>query len=277
MPLTAAIVIVRDASKRRNSACARSSRSRPVGRVELGERLDVGAGAEQRRVRGGDDHRPRAAVDLVPRLLERLDHRGRERVGRRVVEPQDGELVAAAVELDGRGLVAGLGLRVGVEALAGLRAQAPLGDEPAQDERRREVLAPLLLGPLERGEHLVEPAEVRAGERPGHHARAHHQAEVDLAHPGDALLEHEAGLDDRLEREALGDALVELGLRLSAHRTPSRSWRRAPRARGAPPCPGGRRSGRRRRRACRAPPSRPCPGPTCRRRGTGPWASGPAS
>ena len=125
----------------------------------------------------------------------------------------DGDVVAAAVELDGRGLVARLGLRVRVEALAALGAQAALRDEPAQHERRREVLAPLLLGPLERGEHVVEAAEVGAGERPGDHAGAHHQAEVDLAHPGDALLEHEAGLDDRLEREALGDPLVELRLR----------------------------------------------------------------
>ena len=113
------------------------------------------------------------------------------------------------VELDRRVLVARVGLRVRVEALAALRAEAALGDQPAQDQRRLEVLAPLVLGLLERREHVVEPAEVRARERPGDHARAHHHPEVDVADARDALLEHEAGLDERLELEAVGERRVD--------------------------------------------------------------------
>ena len=50
----------------------------------------------------------------------------------------------------------GVGLRVGVEALARLLPEAALRDEPAQDRRRREALAVLLLGLLELLEHDVE-------------------------------------------------------------------------------------------------------------------------
>src|SRR4051794_17211317 len=117
-----------------------------------------------------------------------------------------------------------VGLRVGEEALAGLLAEAPLRDEPLEDQRRREVLAPLPLGWLERLEGVVEAAVVGALERPGHDPGARHHPEVDVADPRDALLEHEARLDERLEAEAL-DERVESAARLSlsAHRTPSRS------------------------------------------------------
>jgi hypothetical protein len=108
-------------------------------------------------------------------------------------------------------------LRVRVEALAALGAEAALGDEPAQDQRRLEALAPLASAFSSAASDVVEPAEVRARERPGDHARAHHHPEVDVADARDALLEHEAGLDERLELEARRRARVDLacGLRCS--------------------------------------------------------------
>jgi hypothetical protein len=106
--------------------------------------------------------------------------------------------LARAVELDRCLLVAGLGLRVGVEALPGLGAEPPLGDQAAQDQRRLEVLAPLPLGALERLQHLVEPAQVGARERARDHAGPDHHPEVHVADAGDALLDDEARLDERL-------------------------------------------------------------------------------
>ena len=107
MPLTAAIVIVRERSNERSSACARSSISRPAAAsicvnalMSAPAQNSVGLGEATITAR-------RLAVDLRPGPLERLDHLRRERVGRRVVEPQHGDVVAAAVELDRRGLVAG--------------------------------------------------------------------------------------------------------------------------------------------------------------------------
>ena len=64
--------------------------------------------------------------------------------------------VAARLELDDLARLVLVGLRVGVEALAGLRAEPPLGDEAPQDRRRLEALAVLLLRALELLEHLVE-------------------------------------------------------------------------------------------------------------------------
>ena len=54
------------------------------GLVHLRERLDVGARAEQRRVRRGEDHRldRRVGLDRLPRLAELGDHVGRDRVRR---------------------------------------------------------------------------------------------------------------------------------------------------------------------------------------------------
>ena len=207
-PLTAAIVIIRERSHERNRPCARSSSSRPPASSIFVNALMSAPAQNSAGFGEATIIARRAALDLGPRRLERLDHGRRERVGGRVVEPQDRD-VAAAVELDRRLLVALLGLRVGVEALAGLGPEAALGDEPAQDQRRLEVLAPVLLGLLERRQHVVEPAQVGARERARDHAGAHHHPEVDVAHAGDALLEHQAGLDERLQREAIGQLGVD--------------------------------------------------------------------
>ena len=105
-------------------------------------------------------------------------------------------------------------LRVGVEALAALLAEAALGDEPAQHERRGEALAMVLGGALQPLEHHVETLDVRLHEGrqeaaarieagPGHHA------DVDVAVGGDALLEDEARLDEGLEGQQL-DELVDV-------------------------------------------------------------------
>ena len=69
-------------------------------------------------------------------------------------------------------------------------------------------LAPFRLRPLERLEHLVEPLLVGACERPGQDARAGHHADVDVLEAGHALLEDEAALDERLQREALDQRAV---------------------------------------------------------------------
>ena len=109
----------------------------------------------------------------------------------------------------------------------------PLLHEPAQDQRRRERVAPLRLCPLERGEHLVEALRVGARERPGNDAGAGHHADVDVLDAGDALLEHEARLDERLQAEAL-DQRGGRGLSCRAHRNPFRSSRRGCRRRRVP-------------------------------------------
>ena len=140
---------------------------------------------------------------------------GRERVDRRV-RSQAIATPSAGLELDRLGLVALVGLRIGIEALAGCRAEPALGDQAPQDPRRREALAVLLFGLSSRSSTLSRPADVGAHERrqqaaarveprPGHHP------EVDLAEPADALLEQQAGLDERLQRELL-DERVAIGL-----------------------------------------------------------------
>ena len=103
--------------------------------VHLRERLDVGAGREDDRDRGGDHHRADLArrLDLLPDRAEVLDHLRRDRVHRRVGEPGDRD-VAAGLELDRVGLLALVGLRVGVEALAGLgRPRRPWATSRLQD------------------------------------------------------------------------------------------------------------------------------------------------
>ena len=86
-------------------------------------------------------------------------------------------------------------LRVGVEALAGLLAEAALGDEAADDQRRGEALAVLLLGRLEALEQRVQALHVGLHERreqaaAGVQAGAGHHRDVDVAVGRDALLEH---------------------------------------------------------------------------------------
>ena len=63
--------------------------------VPLGERLDVRARAEQRRVGRREDHRPRAARhQLAPGRRQPRDRRRPERVRRRVRQPHDRDVVA---------------------------------------------------------------------------------------------------------------------------------------------------------------------------------------
>ena len=192
-------------------------------------------------------------VDVLPHARELLDDLRRQRVRRRAVQPGD-RVAVARLELHGLALLeAVVGLLVGEEALAGLRAEAALRDEPAQDQRRRELLAPLVGGALERGEHVVEAGLVGARERRRDEPRAGHHAEVDVAHGRHAVLEHEAGLDERLQDEALRQlVVVEVGRRRRSaarrsRRSPCRSSRRARRPRRAASCPGGRRRTPRRR------------------------------
>ena len=69
---------------------------------------------------------------------------------------------------------------------------------------------------LELLERLVEAVDVRLPERREEAAAriepgAGHHPEVDLADRADALLEQQAGLDERLERELLDD-VVDVGL-----------------------------------------------------------------
>ncbi len=196
-----------------------------AGLVHLRERLDVGAGAEDDRDRGGEDDGADALVlDLPPDRAEVLDDLRRDRVHRRVGEPGDRD-VAAGLELHRVGLVAVVGLRVGVEALAALGAEPALGDEALEDRRRREALAVLGLHGLQPLERDVEAHHVGLHERREQaaarvEAGAGHHPEVDLPGRADALLEHQAGLDERLQRPQLGELLavrvgVALDLRLA--------------------------------------------------------------
>ena len=188
--------------------------------VHLREGLDVGAGREDDRDRGGDDHRadPVGRLDPLPDRAQVADHVGRDRVHRQVGEPGDRD-VAARLQLDRLRLLALVGLRVGVEALARLEPEPALGDEPLQRHRRREALAVLLLEPLDPLEDRVEPLQVGFPERreeafarvepgPGHHPQ------VDVADRADALLDQLAGLDQRPPGEHR-DQLLGVGLGLA--------------------------------------------------------------
>ena len=186
-------------------------------------------------------------------FCERLDHvraRSSWPAGCRATRSRSSPRVSS---LTGARLVARVGLRVGVEALAGLRAEAALGDQPAQDQRRLEVLAPLVLGPLERGQHVVEPAESARANGPGimpgadHHRRGRCRGR--RRRPprarGRPRRTPSARSGRRAPRRSIGAASGVLIEALPALR------RRGCPARRAPPCPGGRRSGRRRTRAGR--------------------------
>src|SRR4029450_7858539 len=111
---------------------------------------------------------------------------------------------------------------VGIEALTRLQAEAALGDQPLQRPRGREALAVALLVFLELLQDRVEALEVRLPgwrEEPAPRVEAgpRHHPEVDLAHGADPLLEHLAGLDERLEHEQIRELLrVRLGVPLDA-------------------------------------------------------------
>ena len=186
--------------------------------VHLRERLDVGAGAEQRagwRRRSPARGRPRTSTAL-PDGCEVGDDLRRDRVHLPVGQPGDGD-VAARLELDELAGLVVVGLRVGVEALAALRAQAALGDEAAQDRpaarsarrgaRRRCSRRSRTTSRPSTSAFMNGGSSPRRGSRP---APAIIPTSMSRC-GGDALLEHEARLDERLQREQL-DELVDVGL-----------------------------------------------------------------
>ena len=234
-------------SKLRSSACAVSSSSRPPA-SSIAVKALMSAPAENS---SGFDEAMTSARTPEPSTFSHTapqvgDHLRGDRVHQAVGQPRDGD-VAARLELDRLARLLVVGLRVGVEALAALLAQAALGDEPAQHERRGEALAVALGGALQALEDHVEALHVGLHEgREEAAARvqagAGHHADVDVAVGGHALLEHEAGLDEGLQRQQLDELVdvglgvaLEVGLALRASRgRRRRSWRRAcPRPRGA--------------------------------------------
>ena len=152
----------------------RSRCARPESASHFVKALMSAPAQNSARVGGGEDHRSRA-LKRLPGGGERLDDVRRERVGRRVVEPDHRDL-AAALELD-RPVAAGE--RVRVEALASLDADPALREQPAQDQRLGVEL------------DRVQPRRVGAREHPARRG-------VDVLQRGDALLEHEAGLEERV-------------------------------------------------------------------------------
>ena len=224
--------------------------------VHPGERLDVGAGAEQRRVRRGDDHRPRAQPSIsLPRLLERLDDDRRERVGGRVVEPDDRD-VAARVELDRR-------------ASPSPRRAAGRDRSPARSWRRAGPGPPAGAAPAAARSPRPTPrsacsSAARTSSSPRKSARANGPGTMPVPIIIPRSMSRTPAMPSSSTRQASTSALswkrsatrssicvVVSGVLIEA---PSRTWRRARRARPSPPCPCGRRSGRRRPRACRARP-----------------------
>ena len=121
----------------------------------------------------------------------------------------------------------GVGLRVGEEALAGLLAEPALGDEAAQERwaarSRRPTRASARSSALEHRRRA--PRSSARANGPGQDPGAHHHPELDVLGGGDALLEHEAGLDERLQPEALDDGRLSAPpcSACRAHRSPSRS------------------------------------------------------
>ncbi len=278
-PLTAAIVAIPSRPSSRKSAWALWIRASPRRLVHRRERLDVRARAVEEGVRGGDHQRAHArGLGLLPHLAEVLDHLRGDRVHLAVRQPRDRHALLTRLELDdlgGWGRVIGVGLRVGVEALSALLTQAALGDEAAQDPRRREALPVALPGVLQALQDRVEALHVGLHERrhqapPRVEARARHQPEVDVAVDRHALLEHQAGLHERLQREQLHELRhVRLALALPGWARPrgcrSRRRRSSPRAcprRRASASPSARRSARGRRTPQGAPRrAAPCRGP----------------
>ena len=104
-------------------------------------------------------------------------------------------------------LEAVVGSRIGEEALPGLLAEATLRDQAAQDQRRLEVVPVLGLRALERRQDFVEPGGIGPRERRRDDAEPGHHRQVDVADRRDSLLEHEAGLDERLQAEPLHQGL----------------------------------------------------------------------
>ncbi len=134
-----------------------------------------------------------------------------------VREPGDRDArLGPRLELHGLRLLALVGLRVGVEALAGGDPETALGDEALEHPRDAEAVRVALGQVLELLEGHVESVDVGLPERreqaPARvEAGAGHHPEVDLTDGADALLEQQAGLDQRLQRELL-DQVVDVGL-----------------------------------------------------------------
>ena len=178
------------------------------GRIShLRELLDVRAGAKDCEVRRCDDRRADlvARLDLVPERRQVADHLRRDRVGGGPVEPQDRQLVPGLEQQRLLLLGALVGARIEEEALAGLLSQPALVDEPPQERRRRESVAPLALGQLEAPEHRVKSRLVGTGERPGQDPGPHHHPELDVLGRRHCLVDQHHGLHECLQLEALDD------------------------------------------------------------------------
>ena len=193
--LTAAIVATLSVPNSRSSAWAVCSSSSPPPSSICVKALMSAPAEKTTGTEEAIDHRADliGGLDLLPDRAQVADHVGRDRVHRQVGEPGDRD-VAAGLQLDRLRLLALVGLRVGVEALAGFEAEAALGDEPLQGDRRREALAVLLLELLDPLEDRVEPLQVGFPEgREEAFARveagAGHHPQVDVADRADALLD----------------------------------------------------------------------------------------
>ena len=139
--LTAATVATEERSMSRRRPCMASSSSAPAAASILVNAL---MSAPAQNSIGLADANTTARVpagrrDRVPGFAQRLHDLGGDRVGRRAVQPDDGDLVAG-LELDRALLPARVRARVGEEALAGLDAEAALDVEAAK--QRRGLKAP---------------------------------------------------------------------------------------------------------------------------------------
>ena len=143
---------------------------------------------------------PSAALTRSQTCGEVADHARRDRVHRQVGEPGDRD-VAAGLQLHRLRLLALVGLRVGVEALAGLssprRPWATSRFSSTGGAKRSPCFSSQALDLLQ---HLAEAFDVGFPERRQQaaarvEAGAGHHPEVDVADRGDALLDQQAGLD----------------------------------------------------------------------------------
>ena len=274
-PLTAAIVTIPSEPSSRSSAWPSLISFAPAASSMVVNDFTSAPGAEQHRVGGGDHERPHAGrADRFPDAAQVRDHLRGERVHLAVGQPGDRDPVLAGLELDRLGRLLGVRAGVGVEALAALLAEPSLGHQAAQDRGRREALAVALAGALHPLEHGVEafavgPHERRQQAAAGVQTGAGHHPEVDIAVGGDALLEHQAGLEEGLQRQHLDERLPRRARSRpggwagpAGHRSRRRrSWRRVSRRRPASACPWGRRSvPRRRTRRGARPRAGRCPG-----------------
>src|SRR4051794_5213881 len=92
------------------------------------------------------------------------------------------------------------------EPLAGMAAELPGEDHPAQQRRRPvALLAQLIAQPVEHGEDVVEADRIGPGERPARVVEAVDHPGVDVLGAADALGERERRLVDDLADDAAED------------------------------------------------------------------------